>query len=86
MPDTLNKNTKQGEVSASDEATNASVVAVEKPKVVDSIHELVPDYFANVKLQNPDDFLKYKKLIPRNSKNVVPDFYVRHFDPVNDEA
>jgi hypothetical protein len=39
-----------------------------------------------VKLQNPDDFLKYEKLIPRNSINVVPDFYVRHFDPVNDEV
>lgn len=86
MPDTLNKNTKQGEVSASDEATNASVVAAERPKAIDSVHELVPDYFANVKLHNPDDYLKYKKLCPKNSKTVVPDWYVRHFDPVNDET
>lgn len=85
VPDTLNKNTKQGEVSASDEATNASVIAAEKPKT-DAAHELVPDYFANMKLHNPDDFLKYEKLCPKNSKTVVPDYYVRHFDPVNDEV
>jgi hypothetical protein len=46
----------------------------------------VPDYFAHVRLQNPDDFLKYEKLCPKNSKTVVPeDYYVRYFDPVNDE-
>lgn len=84
VPDTLNKNTKQGEVSASDEATVAST-APEKPKVIEAVHELVPDYFANVKLQNPDDFLKYKKLIPKNAKSVIPEYYVRHFDPVNRE-
>lgn len=85
VPDTLNKNAKQGEVSNADEATAATTIP-EKPKVAyEAAHELVPDYFANVKLQNPDDFLKYEKLCPRNFKTVVPDCYVRYFDPVNDE-
>jgi hypothetical protein len=59
VPDTLNKNAKQGEVYNADEATAASTVP-EKIKIVqEAAHEFVPDYFANVKLQNPDDFLKY---------------------------
>ena len=85
VPDTLNKNTKQVEVNNADEATAAST-APEKTKVVqEAAHEFVPDYFANVKLQNPDDFLKYEKLCARNYKTVVPDCYVRHFDAVNEE-
>ena len=84
VPDTLNKNAKQGEVSTAEEATAAST-APEKPKTIEAVHELVPDYFANVKLHNPDDFLKYEKLCPKNSNSVVPEFYVRYFDPVNDE-
>ena len=72
------------DVSISDEAT-ATTTAGERPRV-EAVHELVPDYFANVKINNPDDFLKYEKLCPDNSPNsVVPDYYVRHFDPVNDE-
>jgi hypothetical protein len=59
VPDTLNKNAKQGEVSNADEATAAST-APEKKIVQEAAHEFVPDYFANVKLQNPDDFLKYE--------------------------
>ena len=83
MPDAKKESAKQGEISISDETT-AATTAPEKPKF-EAVQELVPDYFANVKISNPDDFLQYKKLIPHNAKTVVPDYYVRHFDPVNDE-
>jgi hypothetical protein len=49
VPDTLNKNAKQGEVSTAEETTAASTLP-EKPKPVEAVHELIGDYFANVKL------------------------------------
>lgn len=52
----------------------------EKAKPLD-----VPDLFANVKVNDLDNWLQYPDLHHGNSNKVVPDYYIRHFDPVNDE-
>jgi hypothetical protein len=46
----------------------------------------LPDMFANVKLKNPNKFLKYRKIPHRPSENVIPEFYVHFKERVNGEA
>lgn len=45
----------------------------------------VPDLFANVRIKDLDNWLQYPPLPHGNSGKVVPDYYIRHFDKVNDE-
>ena len=46
----------------------------------------VPDLFANVRVKDLDNWLQYPDLCHGNSGKVVPDYYIRHFDQVNDEV
>ena len=65
-----------------------------KSKVVNQISNLkleevkidVPDLFANVRVKDLDNWLQYPDLHHGNSGQVVPNYYIRHFDKVNDEV
>ena len=46
--------------------------------------EVLPDMFNNSKVKLPEEFLKYKKLIPHGPE--VPRNYVKYIEPVFDEA
>lgn len=42
--------------------------------------------FINVKLKNPQQFLKYRPICHKFSDKVVPDYYIHNIDKVNGET
>tara|TARA_B110000285_G_scaffold68339_1_gene78526 strand:+ start:424 stop:813 length:390 start_codon:yes stop_codon:yes gene_type:complete len=46
----------------------------------------VPDLFANIRVKDLDNWLEYPDLHHGNSSQIVPDYYIRHFDRVNEEV
>lgn len=46
----------------------------------------VPDLFANIRVKDLDNWLEYPDLHHGSSRQIVPDYYIRHFDKVNEEV
>lgn len=42
-------------------------------------------YCAKNKLEIPSKYFKYRKLNFTGTKQVVPDFYIKYVEPINDE-
>ena len=45
----------------------------------------VPNYFRNCKIEHPDKYIKYKKVMFPGYDSTIPAHYIHHIDRVNEE-
>jgi len=45
----------------------------------------VPNYFQNMKIVEPEKFLKYRKIVKPGESSVIPSYYIHHIDRANQE-